>query len=91
MVVFATTRDLSGTPLGDCIALSLNVRACARARVCVVTSNRQKQEVGRRVALHALATAYHTGVNAGPQFKTVEAVGGATVVHISSSVPPPLS
>ena len=52
-----------------------------------VTSNRQKQEVGRRVALNALATAYHhTDVNAGPHFKTVEVVGGATVVHISSSV-----
>ena len=55
--------------------------------VCgVVTSNRQKQEVGRRVALNALKTAYHTEVNAGPEYKTVEVVGGAYVVHISSSV-----
>jgi sialate O-acetylesterase len=48
--------------------------------------NRQKQEVGRRLALNALATVYARSVNTGPTLKTVAQAAnkGGLLVTISS-------
>jgi hypothetical protein len=48
--------------------------------------NRQKQEVGRRVALHALSTGFDiAGINTGPVLNSTQAVGNNTIVHVSTS------
>ena len=47
--------------------------------------NRQKQIVGRRAALHALATAYcRHELNTGPTLSLAERTGGHVVLHVSS-------
>ena len=47
--------------------------------------NRDKQEVGRRVALNALRVAYGRKVNTGPTLKAISQTGGHVIVTLTTT------
>lgn len=70
----ATMADTAGTT----VAVTLDLADLSSPFGSV--HNRQKQEVGRRLALNALATAYGRSVNTGPTLESVTQVASSGVV-----------